>query len=167
MDQDPLYEELREISWRRKLTPPEEERLGEWLAAHPDAESEWAAETALNDALSALPNVPVASNFTARVVNSAQRQATEPLRKVAWGYGFMAWWRRWLPTSALAAAVLAAGLLSYNHFVVAHRAEVARSLTTVFQAHEVPSPEILKDFDTIAALSSAPPADEELLKAMQ
>jgi hypothetical protein len=31
----------------------------------------------------------------------------------------------------------------------------------------VPSPEVLKDFDVIAALSSTPPADEELLKVMQ
>jgi hypothetical protein len=31
----------------------------------------------------------------------------------------------------------------------------------------MPSPEVLKDFDAIAALSSTPPADEELLKVMR
>jgi anti-sigma factor RsiW len=167
MSKDPLYEQLREISWRRKLTPSEEFRLNAWLAAHPEAEAEWASEAALNEALAALPKVPVANNFTARVVAAAQSQAARQERsrfRLSW---VNSWWRRWLPQSALVAAVLGAGLLSYNHFVMSRREEVARSLATMSQVPSLPNPDVLKDFDTIATLSSAPLADEELLKVMQ
>ena len=68
MKKDLQYEALREASWRRKLTPEEEQQLRLWLAAHPEAEAEWEAETALNEKLAALPEVPVSSNFTARVL---------------------------------------------------------------------------------------------------
>ena len=45
--------------------------------------------------------------------------------------------------------------------------KLLESLTTLSQIPAVPGPEVLKDFDTIAALGSTPPADEELLKVMQ
>jgi anti-sigma factor RsiW len=167
MSKDPLYDQFREISWRRKLTPSEQARLADWLSAHPEAEADWASESALNDALNALPSVPVSSNFTARVVASAQNQHDRQTAS-ALSFGWMGhFWRNWLPKSTLAAVVLAAGLLSYNLFLVNRRAEVARSLAAVSEVPSLPSPEILKDFDTIAVLSSSPPADEELLKVMQ
>jgi hypothetical protein len=168
MSKDPLYEQLREISWRRKLTPSEEARLSAWLLAHPEAEADWASEAALNEALGALPNVPIASNFTARVVASAQSQAAKQPQNSARMSWAVRWWRSWLPRSAVAAVVLGAGLLSYNqynHFLITRR--VARSLATMSKGPSLPSPEILEDFDTISAMSSTPPADEELLKVMQ
>jgi anti-sigma factor RsiW len=167
MSKDPLYDQLREISWRRKLTPSEETRLSAWLAAHPEAEAEWASEAALNDALEALPNVPVASNFTARVVASAQSQEARSVKSPVWFDLESGWWRRWLPRTAMAAVVLAAGLLSYNHYLVERRSEVIKSLATMSQVPAPQSPEILTNFDTIAELSSSPPADEELLNVMQ
>jgi anti-sigma factor RsiW len=167
MTKDPIYEQLREISWRRPLTPAEESRLAKWLAAHPEAQAEWDTDAALNETLAALPNAPVASNFTARVVQAAQREAfgaqSRPLRS-PWPAN---WWLRFVPRIALAAVVLGAVLASYNHTQSARRAEWARSLATVSQVASLPSPEVLKDFDAIAALSSTPPADEELLKVMQ
>jgi hypothetical protein len=63
--------------------------------------------------------------------------------------------------------VVAAGLLSYHHLQETRREEVARSLTTLSRIPAVPGPDVLKDFDAIAALGSTPPADEELLKVMQ
>lgn len=164
---DPLYEQLRETSWRRKLTPSEQAQLSGWLAAHPEAQADWDSETALNEALAALPNVPVASNFTARAVAAAQGQARQEQTETRRARGLGAWWHRWLPKMALAAMMLAAGLFSYNYIQEAHRAELARSLETVSQVRSLPSPEVLKDFDAIAALSSTPSADVELLKVMQ
>ena len=167
MTNDPLYEQMREKSWRRKLDPEEEARLSEWLASHPEAQPDWESETALNEVLTRLPHVPVASNFTTRVVAAAQREADANLAGKAAGGARVHWWWRWLPKAAVAAAVLMAGLLSYNHLQSVRRAEYAQSLATLGEVASLPSPEALNDFDAIAALSSAPTADEELLKLMQ
>jgi len=165
MSKDPLYEHLRETSWRRKLTAEEEARLAEWLAAHPEELAEWDMEAQLNTILERLPNAPVANNFTARVLNEAKRQAASA-EQAASAASSGAWWLRWIPRAGIAAAVLAAGLLSYHHIQESKRQEVAESLSAISAIPSV-SPEALKDFDAIAALSSNPPADEELLKVMQ
>src|SRR6266478_5771104 len=157
-------EQLREISWRRKLTSAEQASLSEWLAAHPEAQAEWETEAGLNQVLAGLPNVPVASNFTARVVEAAQREADGAQRGAKRSKRSVIFWMRWLPKTALGTVILAAGLISYNHIQSARRAEWAQSLATVAEVPSLPSPDILKDFDAIAALGSTPPADEELLK---
>jgi hypothetical protein len=167
MTNDPLYEHLREMSWRRKLTPAEEASLAEWLAEHPETQGDWDSEAVLNETLAALPDVPVSSNFTARVVETAKRETAELNRAIPREQRTAAWWMRLVPKVALAAVVLGAGLLSYNHMQAVRRAELAQSLTTVSQVSSSPSPEVLKDFDAITALASAPQADEELLKVMQ
>jgi anti-sigma factor RsiW len=168
MNKDRFFERWRETGWRRKLTPTEEEQLNEWLAEHPDAQSEWAAEANLNELLDALPNVPVASNFTARVVQAAQREAAIAQRKKHWWSDFTLGWRlRWLPKAALASLVLGASLASYLYIQAEHRAEWAESLTTVAHLPSVPNPIVLKDFDAIAQMTSTPAPDEELLKVMQ
>jgi ferric-dicitrate binding protein FerR (iron transport regulator) len=165
MSKDPLYEHFLEISWQRALTPAEQARLGEWLAKHPEFDAEWEAESGLNRALEALPNMQVPSNFTARVLDEARRIAVGGEQVQA--SRRLPWWSRWLPRTSVAAVVVAAGLLSYHHLQESRREEVAQSLTTLSQIPAVPGPEVLKDFDTIAALDSTPPADEELLKVMQ
>ena|SRR5690348_868286 len=167
MRNDPLFNRWREIGWRRKLTAQEEAQLTEWLNAHPDAQAEWESESALNELLTAMPNVPVASNFTARVVAAAGREARAEDRAEETGRIPLSWWRRWAPKAALAVTVIAAGLLSYSHVQSAKRAEWAQSVATVSQVTAIPSPEVLNDFDAIAALSSNPTADEELLQVMQ
>src|SRR5690242_7846211 len=110
---DPLYERLREISWQRKLIPEEEAQLSEWLSAHPEALGDWESEVSLNQALAGLANVPVASNFTTRVLEAAKREAAAAGREQRQASN--GWWLRWLPKAAVAAVVLAAGLLSYHH----------------------------------------------------
>jgi hypothetical protein len=165
MSKDPLYEHFLEISWKRALTPAEQAQLGEWLAEHPEFHAEWDVESGLNHALEALPNVPVSNNFTARVLDEARRVAVAGERIQVSRRG--PWWLRWLPRTAVAAVVVAAGLLSYHHLQESRREEVAQSLTTLSQIPAVPGPEVLKDFDAIAALDSTPPADEELLKVMR
>jgi anti-sigma factor RsiW len=167
MSNDPLYEKLRETAWRRKLNAEEDARLSEWLAAHPETHADWDSEAELNELLATLPDVPVASNFTARVLATARRESSND-KQMMGRTGLRAdWWTKWLPKTALAAVFLAAGLISYNHLQSVRRAEWAQSLSTVSQLGSLPSPDVLNDFDTIAALSAAHPADEELLKIMQ
>ncbi len=166
MTNDPIYNHLRELSWQRKLTEAEEARLRAWLAAHPDAQADWEAEAGLNAALDRLPDVPVPSNFTARVVQAAEREAAAHERRPGWNWG--GWPRlRWLPKAAFAAVILGAGLVSYHQFQAARFAAYAHSVAAVSDVSSLPSPEILRDFDTIRALNPTPPPDEQLLALLQ
>ena len=70
MTNDPIYNHLRELSWRRKLTAAEEAELRAWLAAHPEAQVDWEVEAGLNAALGALQDVPVVSCL---LIQDAQR----------------------------------------------------------------------------------------------
>lgn len=167
MRKDPLYEQLRELSWQGPLTAQEEARLAEWLAAHPETQAEWDSEASLNRALDGLGNVPIASNFTARVLAAAQREAADTRRRKEAARSLPFPWLRWLPRATVAAVILAAGLLSYQHVQETRREQVAHSLAAMSHIPSVPNPEVLEDFDAIAALGTAPAADEELLRVLQ
>ncbi len=166
MSNDPMYQRLRELSWRQPLTGPEEAELRAWLAAHPEAQADWDAEAGLNASLSRLPDAPVPSNFTARVLQAVERNAAAELRgrEGKW----LVWpWRRWLPRVALAVVVVGAGFVSYQKVDAANRRKLAESVAVVSSLSSLPSPDILKDFDAIQALNSTPPPDEELLFVFQ
>ena len=189
MINDPIYNHLRELSWRRKLTASEEVELRAWLAAHPEAQSDWEAETGLNDTLGLLPEAVVSSNFTARVLAAVQRQEAAELRR---SRGLrMAWWRRLASKAALAAIVLAAGIFSYHHFQAARirqeaqmqaeartrlearmqaearmRAEVVNGLVTISNVPSLPDPEALEDFDAIWLMAPLY-ADDKLLTLLK
>jgi anti-sigma factor RsiW len=167
MKNDPLYDRLCELGWRRKLSETEKAELRAWLAAHPDAQTEWETESALTSALGCLVDVPVPGNFTARVLAAVERETAgesrpAPLRWQGWH-----WPLRWLPKAAFAGLVLGAGLFSYYQVQAAKRAEFARSVATVSGVSSLPSPEILKDFDAIYVLDQTAPADEELLALLK
>ena len=167
MTNDPLYNNLLETGWRRKLTKAEAAQLRAWLSAHPDLRADWDLEAGLNTALDGLPDMPVATNFTARVMQAVEREAAShrqhslPLRR------FWQWRPRWLPRAALAGLLLGAGLFSYHEVRAARRAEMARSVATISSVPSLPSPQILKDFDAIWAMDPSPPADEELLMLLK
>jgi anti-sigma factor RsiW len=166
MNNDPMYERLRELSWRRRLTGPEEAELRAWLTAHPEAQADWEAEAGLNASLSRLPDVPVASNFTARVLQAVEREAAPELRRRDGRW--LIWpWRRWLPRVAFAVVIVGAGFVSYQKVDAANRRKLAESVAVVSAVSSLPSPDILKDFDAIQALNSTPPPDEELLFVFQ
>ena len=159
---DSPYERLREISWRRKLTASEEAGLRAWLASHPEARAEWEAESALNQTLYRLPDVPVPSNFTARVLQDIRRQSTASPRA-----GWRWFLRSLLPKAAVAGIVLAFGFAAYEkHAAARQRVEMAQSVATVSEVTSLPSPDILQDFDAIRHLNAVRP-DDDLLSLMQ
>ena len=162
---DPLFQQWRELSWRRKLTAAEDAEVRAWLAVHPEAQPDWEAETALNDALGRLPEVPVATNFTARVLQAVELDRAASARERKW----LGWqpWKRWLPRMALAAIVLGAGLFSHHEVVANRRAKLVRSVEVVSKVSSLPSPAILEDFDAIQRLTPPPAADEQLLSLLQ
>ena len=164
MTNDPIYNRLRELNWRRKLTGAEEAELRAWLAAHPEAQADWEAEAGLNAALGRLPNAPVASNFTARLVQVVEREAAVELR---WPRGWE-WLRlRWLPRTAFAATVVGAGLVSYLLIQHAERKKLAESVAVVADVSALPTPEMLQDFDAIRVSNPTATPDEQLLAALK
>lgn len=167
MDNNPLYDRMREQRWRRPLTAAEAEALKSWLAAHPENRPDWEAETGLSAALEHLPDIPVASNFTARVLQTVEREEAAAEHRPAGRLWAGAWWRRWAPRVTMAALLVTTGGISYRHFEAAHRAEVASSVATISDVSSLPSPEILKDFEAIQALTQTPPADEDLLALLR
>ena len=167
MTNDPIYERLRELSWRRNLTAGEAAELRAWLAAHPDALAGWEAEAGLTEALGQLADAPVASNFTARVLQAVEREDAARLRHQRQKWQVWRGWR-WLPKVAVAAVVLGAGLISYEQAAkAARRAEYARSVAAVSDVSSLPGPEALKDFGAIRVSNPTPVADEELLAALK
>jgi anti-sigma factor RsiW len=166
MTNDPIYKHLRELSWQRRLTGPEEAELRAWLGAHPEAQADWDAEAGLNASLSRLPDVPVPGNFTARVLQAVEREAAAELR---WprGKSLARLWLRWLPRVAFAAVVVGAGLVSYHEVQAAHRKNLAESVAVVSAVSSLPGPDILKDFDAIQASNPSPAPDEQLLAVLQ
>jgi len=162
MTNDPIYNRLRELTWRRKLTSAEEAELRSWLETHPEARAEWEAETGLAAVLEGLPDVPVPTNFTARVLQAVERETAAAPRRSEWGV-----WLRWLPKAAFVLAVLAAGLVSYHLVQSAERTKLAQSVAAVADIPSLPSPDILQDFDAIRASSPAATPDEQLLALLK
>jgi len=165
MATDPLINQLREQSWRRELTSSEDAALRDWLAKHPEAQVDWENEAALNEALRRLPDAPLSSNFTSRVMQAVQREHAAESRRSR--RGRMVWWRRLVWRLGLAGITGAAGFISYEQFYAAHlRAEVRQSIVAVSAVSSLPSAEILENFEAIR-LSGAPAADEKLLSLLQ
>lgn len=165
MNDDLAYQRLREIAWRRKLTDIEQAELRVWLAAHPDAQADWAIEAALSEWLTRLPDVPVPSNFTARVLRAVERDAAASDRERAPRWVWT--WRALVPRAAVTVLVVGAGLFAYQRHALAQRVELAQSVATVADVRSLPSPQFLKDFDVIRRLLPTPPADKDLLALMQ
>lgn len=157
------YRELMEASWRRPLTEAEEARLQAFLAAHPDEQAKWESELSLNHLLEQLPDVPVASNFTARVVQAAQREAARPAARP-----FLQSLRHWLmPRRVAWAGVAVAACVTW--FAV-HQAETsarvrrANELVVISRAAVVSDPSVMENFDAIQRLPYA--EDEELFAVL-
>ncbi len=165
MMNDPLDHPLLEASWRRKLTEAEQAELQAWLASHPQAQADVEAETGLTELLGRLADPPVASNFTAQVLQAVEREKASqsaPLKSPRNA------WRKWFPRSAFASiAVLAVGLTVFHHKESVRRAHLADSVAAISGVSSLPAPEILQDFEVIRALKTTPVPDEQLLTLLQ
>jgi hypothetical protein len=165
---DQIYHQLRESSWRRKLTGAEEAQVQAWLSDHPEDRADWEAEAALNRLMEKLPAVPaVSSNFTALVVQAVEREAgtTRPRRAQR-----LEWRTFWLPRMAMGIVVLAACGVAYQGHVENNRREMANSVAQVSGLYQVvaSNPDAMEDFDAIRYLGKLQPkADNELLTLMQ
>jgi hypothetical protein len=111
----------------------------------------------LRELLSRLPDAPVSSNFTARVMQAVEREESMAARTRGWHWN----WHTLLPRAAAAAVmVAAAGFTFYQHEISNQRAALAQSVALMAQA---PSVDALQNFDAIQRMSQPAHADEELL----
>src|SRR5215475_10049493 len=97
MATDPFEKALRELNWRRKLTAAEEAQLQAWLSEHPELLADWETEFALSEALGRMPDAPLPSNFTARVLRAAELETANIERIQGTGITLRRFWLRWVP----------------------------------------------------------------------
>ena len=160
------FHSLREAGWRRPLTDAEQAELAALLAGQREPAPDWQVEAGLNDALRRLPDAPMPSNFTARVMQAIEREeaATGRARKPTWlGLNL----RYWLPRVAVGAVALGMVLVSVHSYTVASRARIIQSLAVLSEVTPAPTPELLADFDSIRKLDATQGADTELLDLLQ
>ena len=160
-------DELVRLSLKAGLTPEQESRLEAWLAAHPGARAAWDEDRALGRALQALPDAPLSSNFTARVLQAvdledsrAERERRAPERS---------WLRDFWPRVGWAAVAVLLTVVVVHENRVAKRKQLVRDVAFISQdAAKLPAPEVLEDFDAINQLRQASAgSDDELLIALQ
>lgn len=165
---DPLYHQLLEAGWRRKLTAEEAAELRAWLSAHPEQAADWQAETGLNEALGHLPDAPVPANFTARVLSRVDAWERETVASGSRGFLWKWTWHSLVPKAAFALALLLGlGVFSYEWHQGTQRVKLARNVAAVSDVAALPNPELLQDFEVIRRLGQTPPADVELLALLQ
>jgi anti-sigma factor RsiW len=159
------YMNLREAAWRRPLTAEEKAQLQSYLVIHPESQLEWEGDTALNLALSNLPNAPLSSNFTARVLQAIELEELRAHRRAP---SWMHRMRLWLPRMAVASLVVGLGGLGYQQMRLHQiRDEQVKSLKLVSKvAVALPDMSMWQDFDAIARLEQTQPsANDQILWA--
>ncbi len=160
-------DELVRLSLKAGLTPEEESWLEAWLAAQPEARAAWDEDRALGRALQSLPDAPLSSNFTARVLQAVdldERRTTREHRAPERSWLSVFWPRLGWATAAL----LLTGVVVHENRV-AKRTQLVRDVAFVSQdVAKLPAPEVLEDFDVINQLRQASAgSDDELLIALQ
>ena len=140
---------LRQAKCQRQSIPPEKCELHACLAENPKTRVEWEEDARLDGLLAQLQDVPISSNFTARVIHAVQQESENQTR-------LNLWWDRLWPTlgwariAAVAVLMVGLGLFALHRHRLAMRFEVAESLITVTGIRSLPAhAEILKDFEAI------------------
>lgn len=167
MNNDPVYQRLRESAWRRKLTDAEQVELRAHLTSHPETRADWDHEVALSGLLTWLPDAPVPSNFTARVLQAVERDTAAGDRERTPQWNWFWFWRRLIPRFALAVVVVATGWFAFQWRAQVQRLKLAESVAAVAEVRSLPGPQSLEDFEAINLLPPMPPADDDLLALMK
>ena len=160
--------QLLDTALKRPLTAAEEAQWAACLAANPAGRAEMEDAMSASQLVHQVVPAPMASNFTTQVLLALDRDAASsstPPRD-AWLARLLS--LRWARPAAFAALVLGAGLLTWQQYRHHTRVELANSLRlpTLMQ---LPSVDMLKDFDAIISLRQTPRsgADVELLNALE
>jgi negative regulator of sigma E activity len=140
--------------WRRKLSAAERSGLTPELDL----------EARLTSALAKIPDAPVASNFTARVLDAIELEEKQAARSRGRGWN----WHALLPRVAVAAAVLIfAGVSIQRYEANSQRFDLAKNVALVAAAQPLPSMDALENLDAIRRMSQSAHADGQLLADLQ
>lgn len=144
--------DFNESLWRRPLTDAER---AAWRT-QPDL----AEEARLTESLAKIPDAPVASNFTARVLAAIELEEARAARK--WSFHWN--WHVLVPRVAVTAAILIFAGVSWQHYEAnSQRTLLAKNVASVAVAQPLPSVDALQNFDTIQRMGQPARADDELL----
>jgi hypothetical protein len=147
---------LREALWRRKLSGTERAAL----RAQPELE----LEARLTEALVKIPDAPVPSNFTARVLAAIELDEMQAARSRGWTLNWRAWW----PRVAVAAAVLIfAGVAIQRYEANSYRLALVKNVALVAATQPPPSVDALENLDAIQRMGQSGHADGDLLAALE
>ena len=153
----PELEQLMELARRRVLTAAEEARLDTLLEPDPKAWPDRAEELFLTRLLARLPDAPLASNFSSRVMRAIELEDVQAARATGRPPGFLRGWFGRLAWGTAAVMLSFTGLVQYRSW---QRAEYARSVTAISEVAAVPSVEVLRDFEAVQSFTRAPSATE-------
>ena len=168
---DAAFNQLLATALRRKLTAEEAAQVQACLARDPLAKAVWEEEMALTQLLNRLPDAPLASNFTARVLQAVERDSPPPWHAP----GRFRWFGLRRPVHQCAAAFLAVllSLLGYWQYQSVRRERMALALHKLASHFDTPSTvvalapdELWKNFDAINRLPQTQ-SDEELLAVLK
>lgn len=149
-----------ESLWRRQLTDAERAEL----RARPEMAAALELESRLSEMLAKIPDAPVSSNFTARLMQAVELEDARQSRR--WRFSWH--WHARLPRIAVMAAVVLFAGLAFRHYqLTSQRALLAKNVALVAESQPLPSVEALKNFDVIQRLSQPAHADDELLALLQ
>ena len=119
------------------------------------------SEARLTTALAKLPQAPVPSNFTARVLAAVDAEENRAARN-GWR------WPALFPRIAVATAVLVfAGVSIQRYEVYSQRAALAKNVARVVVTQPLPSADALENLDAIQRLSQSGHAEVELRAVLQ
>ncbi|MBI2948458.1 MAG: hypothetical protein HYY23_12510 [Verrucomicrobia bacterium] len=131
----------------------------------------WEDEIRLNHLLHHLPDAPLPSNFTARVLSLAEQEADRrtpsalPGRWQSFTQVLLS--MRWSARLAILSAIVAIGLVSVYQYQILARQEVARSVAEVSSVASLPM-DVLMNFEAIQRLpEKSREVDVELLAALK
>lgn len=160
------YHQLLELGWRQKLSAEDEARLQSYLAEHPEVQADAEADATLSQLLRQLPDPPVASNFTACVVQAVDSETLSPARPCLRDW-FKGWKVHLAPRVAWVALMLALLFVAQQWYRSLAQHKMAQGLVVFSQAAALPGPKLMQDFDAIQGLGHLPPVvDEELWVAL-
>lgn len=109
--------------------------------------------------LARLPDAPLPSNFTARVLEAVDREGRRPSGAPVWRWN----WRFFFPRAVgIAGITVMAAVVFHQHELSVQRLQMARSAVLV-ASQTVPSVDALKNFAAIQRMGETARPDEDLL----
>lgn len=148
-------ENHQECLWRGKLSEAERAELL--------ARTDLAEDARLTAALLKMPDAPVPSNFTARVLEAIELDQNRKARTHVWRWNWRALWPR---LTVATAVLIVAGVSIQRYEANARRADLAKNLALVASAQS-PGVDALENLETIQQMSRSAHADGDLLAALQ